>query len=123
MNEMDQPERLTARQGQKVAVVSGTLGLFFTGIFVAIFCFMDPSETVRKYPVDPTGWVVVRYRVNREEIVRPATASDMWWAKYKGWVTAVGYAGLMTVMGVLFSQGLRRKKTVLTRAFLGAMKR
>ena len=103
---------LTVQERSKVAAVAFAFWFIFTGIFAIIFACGEPLEPLRKYPLDPEGWVVVRNPGGA--VIRDANLWDMIKAKYFVLLFLGGYAAVILTSAVIFVLGVLGKRNRLT---------
>jgi hypothetical protein len=121
MTEPDQPERLLFAERCKVVSIALAFGAIFTFLVTMAFAFGEPFADVRKYPLDPSGWFVVRARDG--SVVRRATYLDMARAKYTIVIWLAVEAGIVLLTLLVFVQGLLGRRTVITRWVLKELAR
>ena len=109
-------ERLTVKDRCRVAVIAFAFWAIFTALFGLIFACGEPLEPLRKYPLDPAGWFVVRHPGG--EVVREANILDMIKAKYFVLLFLAGYVGVIVLSAYVLFLGVIGKRSFLTRYVL-----
>ena len=113
-------DRLSPGERWKLAAVAFAFWAILTTLFGFIVAFAEPLEPLKTYPLDPTGWFVVRYD---GLVVREATTWDMIRARYQILLFLAAYIAVIIFSTYVFVLGVRGKQNGLTRWVLKELSR
>jgi hypothetical protein len=120
-NSSVRPEPLALTERCKVVGMAFAFGAVFTALFAILVMFAEPLHDVKKYPLDPTGWLVVR--VDTGTVVREATMWDMVKAKYIRLLLLAMYVVVILFTLYVVALGLTGTRNGITRWLLKELSR
>lgn len=106
---MPKDSSLSARERFTASLFALAFLLVFTGLFALIILFGEPFADLRKYPLNPNGWVVMHNGV----VLRDAKLWDMLKAKYLVVVFLLAYIAVIAFTAAVFLSAVRGRRNRL----------